>query len=44
MRREAVLEQLEAMQINEALEKGASPHELQQAGMTAAVDPKVLPG
>ena len=44
LKREEALEQLEAMQVNDALEKGASPHELAQAGMTSAVDPKVLEG
>lgn len=32
------------MQINDAVSKGASPQELANAGMTAALDPKVLKG
>jgi hypothetical protein len=38
------VEELEAMQINDAVSKGATPQELANAGMSSAVDPKVLNG
>jgi hypothetical protein len=44
IKREVFVEELEAMQISDAMSKGATPQELANAGMTAAVDPKVLKG
>ena len=40
--REIQVEQMEELQVADALEKGANPMNLAQQGMTSAVDPKVL--
>jgi hypothetical protein len=40
--REIQVEDMEALQVQDALEKGANPMALAQQGMTSAVDPKVL--
>lgn len=42
MKREASVEELEALQISDAIDKGATPQDLANAGVTAALDPKVL--
>jgi hypothetical protein len=42
MKRESAVEELEALQISDAIEKGATPQDLANAGVTAALDPKVL--
>jgi hypothetical protein len=42
MKRESAVEELEALQISDAIEKGATPQDLANAGVTAAIDPKVL--
>ena len=40
--REGIVEDLEALQIADAIDKGAAPQQLAQQGMTSAVGPKVL--
>lgn len=42
MKREGAVEELEALQIQDAIQKGATPQDLANAGVTAALDPKVL--
>mmetsp|Transcript_28630 Transcript_28630/g.48341 ORF Transcript_28630/g.48341 Transcript_28630/m.48341 type:complete len:102 (+) Transcript_28630:106-411(+) len=42
MKRESSIEELEALQISDAIDKGATPQDLANAGVTAAIDPKVL--
>jgi hypothetical protein len=39
-----MLEDIEALRVNSAIDSGATPQELANAGMTSAVDPKVLRG
>ena len=40
--REGKVEEMERIQIDQALEEGVSPTELARAGLTSAVPPKVL--
>ena len=40
--REIQVEELEKLQVQDALEKGANPMALAQQGLTSAVEPKVL--
>lgn len=40
--REGIVEDLEALQVADAIDKGAAPQQLAQQGMTSAVGPKVL--
>jgi hypothetical protein len=42
MKREIAVEELEALRISDAIDKGATPQDLANAGVTAALDPKVL--
>ena len=40
--REIQVEEMEKLQVQDALEKGANPMQLAQQGLTSAVEPKVL--
>ena len=42
VKREAMVEEMEKMQIGAALQEGRSPQELAASGMTAAIEPAVL--
>ena len=42
MKRESIVEEQEALQISDAMDKGATPQELANAGVSSAIDPKVL--
>lgn len=42
VKREMVLEELEALQVSVALKEGASPGQLAQSGLASAIDPKVV--
>lgn len=44
IKREGTVEEMEALQISDAIEKGATPQDLANAGVSAALDPKVLRG
>ena len=42
LRREAVLEEFEKLQVNQGLAEGKTPQEMMQQGLTSAIEPKVL--
>jgi hypothetical protein len=39
-----MIEEMESLKVSSAIESGATPQELANAGMTSAIDPKVLKG
>jgi hypothetical protein len=42
VKRESAIEQMERMQIDQGFADGKTPSELAQAGLTSAIEPKVL--